>query len=52
MTPHQKVKIFAEKHGAKITKPGKMKQKKSDISNTAKQKDLLIQLATDLGYLE
>ena len=52
MTPHQKVKKFAEKHGAKITRPEKVKLKKADISTAAKQKDLLIQVASDLGYIE
>jgi len=43
---------FAEKHGAKLKKEAKEKQNASDISTAAKQKELLLRIATDLGYLQ
>lgn len=52
MTPTEKLIGFAEKHGATLKKDGKPKQKASEIATAAKQKDLIIRIATDLGYLE
>lgn len=51
MTKHEKLVKFAEKHGVALTTKTKAKLKKADIS-TAKQKDLLIEIAQDLGYVE
>jgi hypothetical protein len=52
MTAHEKLVKFAAKHGSTLTPKAKVKVKKSDISTAAKQKDLIIQIAQDLGYLE
>lgn len=48
---HAKIKKFAEKHGVVVVEKVKVKQKKADIT-TAKQKDLVIEMAQDLGYIE
>lgn len=52
MNKIEKIIEFAEKHGATIDRTKKAKQKKSEINTTAKQRDLVIEIATDLGYLE
>jgi len=51
MTTHERLKKFAEKHGAILTPKVKVKVKKADVT-TAKQKDLIIEIAQDLGYVE
>ena len=48
---HEKIKKFAEKHGAVVVEKVRVKQKKADVT-TAKQKDLVIEMAQDLGYVE
>lgn len=48
---HAKIKKFAEKHGATLPEKQKIRIKKADVT-TAKQKDLLIQIAKDLGYVD
>jgi hypothetical protein len=52
MTPTEKIIVFAEKHGAKMKKNEKQKQKALKISTATKLKELVIKIATDLGYLE
>lgn len=52
MTNHEKLVKFAEKHGSTLTPKTKVKVKKADVSTAAKQKDLILQIASDLGYLE
>jgi hypothetical protein len=44
------IENFAQKHGLKL-KPAKEKQSPLNINSSAKQKELLIKIATDLGYL-
>jgi hypothetical protein len=51
MTAHEKLKKFAEKQGLVVSTKVKVKLKKADVT-TAKQKDLLIEIAQDLGYVE
>lgn len=45
------IEKFAEKHGLKL-KAKREKGKPSSINSAAKQKELLITIATDLGYLK
>lgn len=51
MTATEKLKAFAEKKGI-ILKPEKVKESPANINSAAKQKELLLKIATDLGYLE
>jgi hypothetical protein len=44
------IEKFAKKKGIEL-KPVKVKDNLANINSAAKQKDLLIQIATDLGYL-
>lgn len=46
-----RIEKFAEKHGLKL-KAKREKEKTSIINSAAKQKELLITIATDLGYLK
>lgn len=58
MNPHERVKQFAEKHGATLTTPTQKEQLKSQLKGktdklTPKEKDdLLLQIAHDLGYID
>lgn len=45
------IEKFAKKHGLKL-KPKREKENSSNINSAAKQKELLITIATDLGYLK
>jgi len=45
------IEKFAEKHGLKL-KAKREREKTSSIISAAKQKELLINIATDLGYLK
>ena len=45
------IEKFAEKNGLKL-KPKREKESPSNINSSAKQKELLIKIATDLGYLK
>jgi hypothetical protein len=52
MTPAKKIEKYLEKRGVKVNAKLKAAQKKADISTTAKQKELLIAIAADLGYIQ
>ena len=47
----EKIKKFAEKHGI-VLKPEKVIDSPANINSAAKQKELLLKIATDLGYLK
>jgi len=44
------IKRFASKQGITL-KPGKQSQKSANINSNKAQRELLITIATDLGYL-
>lgn len=50
MTHGEKLIEILKKKG-KETKPAKVKGNAADLNSTAKQKDLLVKIATDLGYM-
>lgn len=47
----EKIKKFAEKHGIAL-KPSKKKELTANINSTTKEKELLLKITKDLGYLE
>lgn len=47
-----KLREFAGKHGVTVAVKEKTKVKEADVSTAAKQKDLVLQMAKDLGYVE
>lgn len=51
MTAQERIVKFAKKAGVKLKKQAE-KESPANISSAAKQKALLIKIATDLGYLE
>lgn len=51
-TPAKKIEKYLEKRGVKVAVKIKAAQKKADIGSAAKQKELLITIATDLGYIQ
>ena len=51
MNAAQKIEKYVVKRGFILNEKGKIKQKASDISTAAKQKDLLITIASALGYI-
>ena len=52
MNAHGKLKKFAKKHGLELKKTKKVKANKTKINSTKKHNELLITIATDLGYIE
>jgi hypothetical protein len=52
MTAIERIMKFAGKRQIEIRNKAKEKSKAADISNAAKQKELLLKIATDLGYVE
>jgi len=45
------IEKFAKNKGIEL-KPVKVKESPANINSAAKQKELLLKIATDLGYLE
>lgn len=59
MNAHDRVKQFAEKHGATLTVPSQKEQLKGQLKGKTRDKltpkekdDLLLQIAHDLGYID
>lgn len=52
MSSKDKLKAFVCKHGFQLPSKKKTKVQPSDVSNSAKQKELLLQIASDLGYIK
>ena len=50
MTHAEKLTEILKKKGIK-PKPAKVKGNPSDLTSAAKQKELLVKIATDLGYM-
>jgi hypothetical protein len=52
MTPAEKIEKYLLKRGVQIQPKIKTVQNQKDISTSAKQKDLLLTIAADLGYIQ
>lgn len=52
MTPTEKIEKYLIKRGVTFEEKSKVKQKTSHISTAAKQKELLLTIAADLGYIQ
>lgn len=52
MTPAEKIVKYLEKRGVKPPEKAKLKFKEADIKTAAKEKELLITIAADLGYIQ
>lgn len=52
MTAAEKIEKYLEKRGVETKPKLKVKRKASDITTAAKEKELLITIASDLGYIQ
>ena len=51
MKNHEKILSYLDKRGVKPTKKVKVVTKQADLKTAAKEKELLLRIATDLGYI-